>query len=105
MRLAAARTLGASAPTNEQLVRLAKTMEPASTSVQRLLLPVFAKASDPKVGTALAEALERSPAAEALTVAELDKTLKAYPADVRAKVAVVENKIKSGVIVPPDTVK
>ena len=93
LRLAAARTLGTSAPTNEQLVRLAKSMESASTSIQRLLLPVFAKASEPKVGTALAEALERSSAAEALTVAELDKTLKAYPADVRAKAEKLRKKL------------
>jgi len=93
LRLAAARTLGASTPTNDQLVRLAGSMKDASTSVLRLLLPVFAKASDAKVGTALVESQQSAAGAEALTAAELDKTLKGYPAEVRTRAQGLREKL------------
>jgi putative heme-binding domain-containing protein len=83
LRLSAARTLGAAPLTAEQLIDLAERRASVNTMVLRLLLPVFSRTKDEKVGAALARSLERSKAAEALTVAELDQTLKDYPAPVR----------------------
>jgi putative heme-binding domain-containing protein len=93
LRLAAGRTLGASTLTDDELTRLARSMSDASTIVLRLLLPVFTKTGDANVGTALVEALGRSPAAEALTVAELDRALQGYPAEVRERARPLRDKL------------
>jgi putative heme-binding domain-containing protein len=93
LRLAAARALGTAALTNAQLSRLAGSTEKASTMVLRLLLPVFTRTQDPAVGTALVEALQRSPAAEALGVAELDGVLRGYPEQVRDRARTLREKL------------
>jgi putative heme-binding domain-containing protein len=82
VRLAAARALGASRLTSEQLSQMAADIDRAGPSVLRLLLPVFAKGSDPGAGAALVSSLERSPSVESLSPAELDQTLRSYPAEV-----------------------
>jgi putative heme-binding domain-containing protein len=83
LRLAAARTLGASHLTGAQLLRLTPALGAVSTLVLRLLLPAFGRSGDIRVGTALVKALLCAPAAEALSVAEFDRALTNYPADVR----------------------
>src|SRR5262249_30290853 len=83
LRLAAARTLGASPLSEGQLRRLASSARGVSTPVLRLLLPAFGRSSDPRAGQALAEALKRSPAAEGLAVGDLDRAFKALPPEVR----------------------
>jgi putative heme-binding domain-containing protein len=93
LRQAAARTLGASTLSHPQLLQLAAATKTLSTVVLRVLLPVFAKVSDPKVGAALVEALQNAPPAEALSVAELDKTLKGYPAEVREQAQTLRRKL------------
>ncbi len=93
LRLSAARTLAASALTADQLIELAKTRGNVNTMVLRLLLPVFSKSKEARVGTALAEALQHSTAAEALSVAELDQTLKDYPASVRTLAEPLRKKL------------
>jgi putative heme-binding domain-containing protein len=93
LRLAAARTLAASPLSDEQLTRLAGSLGGAGTVVLRLVLPVFPKTGDAKVGAALVEALARSPGAEALTVAELDRTVQGYPAEVRDRARPLREKL------------
>jgi putative heme-binding domain-containing protein len=85
VRLGAARALGASRLTTDQLVDLAATAERCGSLVLRLLLPVFARANDAPIGMALVAGLERSAAAEALSPAELDQTLKPYGAVVNER--------------------
>jgi putative heme-binding domain-containing protein len=82
LRLAAARTLGASRLNREQLGRLADAIPNVNTMVLRQLLGAFALSSDANVGKALVAALERSAAAEALNTAEIDRALKKQPAEV-----------------------
>ncbi len=82
-RLAAARVLGKGPLTKEQLIRLSGMLKAVSPMVLRLLLPAFAASGDATIGTALVQALETSPAAGSLTVAELDGTLKGFPITVR----------------------
>jgi putative heme-binding domain-containing protein len=93
LRLAAARTLAAGALTDDQLIRLAPTLGDVPTIVVRLLLPAYTRTVDARVGTALVEALQHAPAAEALTVAELDAALKGYPAEVRDRARDVRAKL------------
>lgn len=93
LRLAAARTLAASALRKVQLTRIADRSRQVSTMILRLLLPVFAKTNDAEVGMALVESLLAAPAAEALTAAELDNLLKEFPADVRQSAAPLREKL------------
>ena len=51
----------------------------------RSFLPVFARSGDREVGLALVGALERSPSAEVLSPAELDRALAKYPAAVEER--------------------
>lgn len=93
LRLAAARALAAGALRGDQLLRLAALTESTSTAVLRLLLPVFARANDSKVGEALVDALKRSPSAEVLSVVELDRTLQGYPPAVRERAKPLREKL------------
>lgn len=92
-RLAAARTLAASNLTDAQLLELAGKLRKANTQALRALLPVFAKGRDPAIGKALATALSEAPGAEALSVAQLDDTLAAYPGDVKAQAGRLRAKL------------
>lgn len=83
LRLSAARALGASPLTGEQLATLAKSVPETSAMVLRQLLPAFARAENDSVGTALVAALQRAPAADVLSVAELDKVLKPHSPQVQ----------------------
>lgn len=93
LRLGAARALSVSPLTREQQIQLTAATERAGTIVLRLLLPIFAKGNDAKVGAALVSALERSPSAEALSPAELDQTLRAYPQNVRDEAQALRRKL------------
>lgn len=93
LRLSAARTLSSAPLAAEQLIELAQQRTTVSTMVLRMLLPIFSKTKDARIGAALVESLERSKAAEALTVAELDQTLKEYPAAVRTKAEPLRSKL------------
>jgi putative heme-binding domain-containing protein len=93
LRIAAARTLGASALDGPQLNQLAKHLAGSGTLALRLLLPPFAKSQDGEVGNQLAEALMRSPGAEALSLGELDQTFRGYPAEVRTVVQPLRGKL------------
>lgn len=83
LRLSAARALGGSALSSQQLAALAKLLPETSTLVLRQLLPAFARSKDTAAGKALVAALNRSAAAEALPVDELDKTLRPHAPEVR----------------------
>jgi putative heme-binding domain-containing protein len=93
LRLAAARTLGASTLSPAQLRQLVDRMPGTSTLMLRLLLPAFAHSADAGVGQALAQTLTRLPAAEALASSELDRALKSYPTKVRALAAPLRKKL------------
>jgi putative heme-binding domain-containing protein len=95
LRLTAARTLAASSLTPEQLVQLAGRLDAVNTMTLRMLLPLFSKSGDARVAAALAKALAKAPAAGALTVAEVDRALKEYPATVREGVAPLREKLAS----------
>ncbi|HZW32652.1 MAG TPA: HEAT repeat domain-containing protein, partial [Isosphaeraceae bacterium] len=85
LRLAAARTLGASTLSRAQVLRLAGWAASASTTVLRSILPVFARSGDREVGSALVDALERNPSGEVLSPAELDRALEKHPAEVKQR--------------------
>jgi putative heme-binding domain-containing protein len=93
VRLAAARTLGASKLTEGQLLRLADRVPGVGTMVLRLLLPAFSRSGDSRVGKALAGALNRSPAALALSAAELDRAVKPYAPEVAGQAGSLRKKL------------
>ncbi|HEY7429013.1 MAG TPA: HEAT repeat domain-containing protein [Gemmataceae bacterium] len=95
LRLAAARALGASTLDARQLRDLARHLAGSATLVLRLLLPAFARSRDADVGKALAEALKRSPAAEALSLAELDQAFGNYSEEVRDLMRNLREKLKA----------
>jgi putative heme-binding domain-containing protein len=94
LRVAAARTLGASTLDPGQLKQLANHLAGAGTMVVRLLLPAFARSTDAEVGKELAGALKRSAGAEALSLAELDQALRGFPADVQALAQALRDKLR-----------
>jgi putative heme-binding domain-containing protein len=93
LRIAAARTLGASALDGPQLTQLAKHLADSGTLALRLLLPAFARSQDGEIGKQLAAALARSPGAEALSLAELDETFRSYPPEVRTVIQRLRQKL------------
>jgi putative heme-binding domain-containing protein len=93
LRLAAARTLGASNLRAEQLRQLAGALPEANTMVLRLLLPAFARSGDGAVGQALVMALTASRPAEALNLHELEKVLQGYPTAVQAQAQPLVKKL------------
>jgi putative heme-binding domain-containing protein len=93
LRLAAARTLGSATLSAEQLQELARSTRGVSTIVLRVLLPPFTKTKDPHIGHALVDALQEAPGAEALSVAELDRTLQGYPVEVRSRAAGLRTRL------------
>jgi putative heme-binding domain-containing protein len=95
LRVAAARTLGASSLDAGQLRRLARHLSSSGTLVVRLLLPAFARSRDAEVGKELAEALQRSPGAEALSLGELDEAIRGFPAEVRALTQKLRDKLQA----------
>lgn len=92
-RLSAARTVAASSLSAEQLTQLAQVRGLTTAMILRLILPAFGKSSDTPAGAALVEALHRSPAAESLTLAELDQALKNYSNAVRAQAEPLREKL------------
>jgi putative heme-binding domain-containing protein len=94
LRVAAARTLGATALDAGQLRQLTKPVAGSGTLVVRLLLPAFTRSQDGEVGKELAEALKKSPGAEALSLAEVEQALRGYPADVQARTQELRDKLK-----------
>jgi putative heme-binding domain-containing protein len=95
-RLAAARTLGAVPLSVEQSTRVAASLGDLNPMVLRLVLPAFAASSDVTIGMTLVSALERCPSARALSVSELDRTLKAYPAAVHARAKGLREALAAG---------
>lgn len=93
LRLAAARAIRSDRLTTDQRVQLAALTQDASALVIRLLLPVFASAKDAKVGSALIGALERNPASDVLSLSELDRTLQAYPAEIRDQAKALRERV------------
>jgi putative heme-binding domain-containing protein len=93
LRLAAARTLGASTLSRAELLRLAVSAASASATVLRSLLPVFARSGDREVGSALVDALERNPSAEVLSPVELDRALEKEPAEVKERAGPLRAKL------------
>lgn len=94
-RLTAARTLARNVLTNQQLLRLAERSGRVSTLVLRLLLPVFGASDNMAVKAALVTALRTSPAAEALTVAELDQVLESCTPATRQDAQALREKLLS----------
>jgi putative heme-binding domain-containing protein len=93
LRLAAARTLGASRLSGAESLRLAVSAASAGAAVIRSLLPVFARSGDSGVGSALVDALERNPSAEVLSPAELDRALEKQSAEVKGRAASLRAKL------------
>jgi putative heme-binding domain-containing protein len=58
-----------------------------------LLAPAYAKSHDDEVGKAFVSALRRSPGAEALSLAELDRLLKGYSSQVQKLAATLRAKL------------
>jgi putative heme-binding domain-containing protein len=83
LRVAAARTLGASHLEAKQLTELAGHLASAGPMVVPLAVPAFGRSREGAVGLALVDALRRSPGAEALAADDLDRVLQGYPAEVR----------------------
>jgi len=84
LRASAARALGTSQLNDQQLIRLADTLADSGSLIVPLLTPAYQKSSLPKVGLTLVSALKRSPGADALTAADMNKLLKDYPAETQA---------------------
>ncbi|MCI0464120.1 MAG: HEAT repeat domain-containing protein, partial [Gemmataceae bacterium] len=93
LRVAAARTLGASTLNSRQLQDLAEHVAGAGPMLVPLLVPAFAKSRDAEVGLALVNALKRSAGAEALTPDDFDMLLKGYPAEVQTAAAPLREKL------------
>jgi putative heme-binding domain-containing protein len=93
LRLSAARTLGITPLSEDQQLRLSAAAESAGPVLLRLLLPMFARGTDPEVGRALVAALEKNHATEALSPAELDQTLRSYADDVRRQAERLRRKL------------
>jgi putative heme-binding domain-containing protein len=93
LRLAAARTLGSANVSVDQLKDLAQATKGASTMVLHVLLPAFTKTKEPAVGLALLDALRGTAGAEALSVAELDRTVQGYPAEVRRRMQGLRDRL------------
>jgi putative heme-binding domain-containing protein len=94
VRLAAARTLGASTLDASQLKQLAQHLGGAGTLTLRLLLPAFTRSQDVSAGKALAVMLARAPGAEALSPGEVDQTFRGYPAEVQRLTQGLRDKLK-----------
>jgi putative heme-binding domain-containing protein len=94
LRLAAARALGASTLDGPQLEKLARGLTGSGTLTLRLLLPAFARSRDSAAGKTLANALARTPAAEALSPGELDQAFRGYPAEVQALTRGLRDKLE-----------
>ncbi len=84
LRVAAARVLGASSLTREQLLELAVAVADASPLRVGLLAPAFGKCDVADVGLALVEALNDSPGSAALPADQLSELLKSYPRQVQS---------------------
>ncbi|MBI4603203.1 MAG: HEAT repeat domain-containing protein [Planctomycetes bacterium] len=84
LRVAAARTLGGSRLSREQLLGLAALAASAGPLTLPLLVPAFTGSSDPEVGRALVEALRTSPGADSLTPDELRGLLGRHSGEVHA---------------------
>jgi putative heme-binding domain-containing protein len=93
LQVAAARTLGASPLTRHQLMQLARSVAEAGPIVLPLLVPALGKTHDGGVGRAFVQALGRSPGAEALGVAELDRLLKGYSPEIKKLAEPVREKL------------
>src|SRR5438309_201259 len=93
LRVAAARTLGASTLNSKQLRELAEHVAGAGPMLVPLLVPAFAKARDAEVGLALVNALKRSPGSEALAPDDFDKLLKSYPTEVKMAAGPLREKL------------
>ena len=83
LRVAAARTLGASPLDGRQLVEVTRHLAKAGPTVVPLLTPAFTRSDKDEVGKALVSALKDSPGAEALTETGLDQLLARYSAAVK----------------------
>jgi putative heme-binding domain-containing protein len=92
-RLAAARALGSANLSAEQLQELAGPMKTVNNIVLRALLQAFARKREPGIGRTLVDALQGSPAAEALSVAELDRALGPFGEDVRKRARGLRDKL------------
>jgi putative heme-binding domain-containing protein len=93
LQVAAARTLGASPLDRHQLVQLAGSVAEAGPIVLPLLVPAYARIHEAAVGRVFVRALQRSPGAEALGLAELDRLLQDYPAEVKKLAVPLRDKL------------
>ncbi len=84
VKVAAARTLGASRLSDAQLAALVEDFSQLPAATISLLLPAFSKSKDAKVGMALVAALERLPGA-GVSVGEADRALACFPNEVHVR--------------------
>jgi putative heme-binding domain-containing protein len=83
LRVAAARTLGASPLTKDQLLQLAEKVTEAGPMIVPVLMPAYARSRDGDVGLILVRALQKSPGTDSMAVEDLDRLLRNYPEDVQ----------------------
>ncbi len=83
-RIAAARTLGALSPSQQQLIRLTEVVAQADALVLPALLRAFNHNISDATGLPLVAALEKAPAARQLSADELARLLGKYPATTQA---------------------
>jgi putative heme-binding domain-containing protein len=84
LRVAAARALGASRLTGDQLLELIPHLTAAGPLTLPLLMPAFSHGSDRTIGLALVTELKKSGGATALSSEELRRLIQYYPAEVYA---------------------
>jgi putative heme-binding domain-containing protein len=95
LRVAAAKAIGSSSLTGDQLLRLSRHVETAGPLIVPLLLPAFAKHSGPEVGHSLVASLKKSPGVGAVAADDLRETLKRYPAEVQEAAALLFKQFAS----------
>lgn len=92
-RVAAARTLGASPLTKDQLITLAGQVSEAGPMIVPLLMPAYVRSREADVGHALVKALQKSPGTDALAVEDLDRLLRNYPEEVQKAAQPLHDKL------------
>ena len=83
LRASAARALGASPLSEQQLIELADFVAGAGPLLVPMLLPAYQKTQSGKAGHFLVAALSHSPGTDSLSADDLDRVLKGYPQEVR----------------------
>jgi putative heme-binding domain-containing protein len=93
LRLAAARALGQTSLSEDQLAELITLIPKTGSLVLPRLLPVFERPGAGGIGAALIQALSRSPGLRSLTPAQLDQVLGGYPSAVQRQADALRRRL------------